>query len=618
MKFYLILLLAILVSCQRNETKKSSNFENSRDSTLITQSFEQASLIKDSSVFYFRRAKEVMLKNGSERCLASYLLLEGKRKLMSGELDSVAFIADSGLRIHFSPENHFFKGKFYNLKANVAGFKRNIYESLDYYTQAEKIFIETNDSNSLAGIYSNIANSYFSLKDYKTALIYSGKAFSLLKTVKEDRIKTNILITHSLALAKNSQLPKALVMQLKADSISNITQDVMAKMTVAIGYAEIYKSTNQLDSARLNYERCIALSKMTGVKHFELMSNVGLLSLYEVSKENSKIIEKADSVIQLAQMMNNLDVIHTSKRIIGRAFAKTGEYEKAFKYLDASYTVYDSTAGVENQKNINELRAKYTFEKNEKEILKQKLMLSEKNEQLQKSRLILVILGLGLFGLISFVFVWRKLNRTKLIQLNLVNDQKIQTAIIDGEENERKRLAYEIHDGIASMITGITYKLASNKTEKEEVIGLLNNLHEDSRKIAHNLMPIDFENQDLYQAIEILCVKMANPKVDVLSMIQTNKLSFSHVKSHLLYRIIQELINNALKHANCQSIFVKIDQENEIQRFTVVDDGIGMSEENITNNFRSIRERVQLLNGSISFKSNDGAGTEVQICVTNE
>lgn len=618
MKFYLILLLAILVSCQRNETKKSSNVENTRDSTLIANSFERASLIKDSSVFYFRQAKEVMQKNGSQRCLASFLLLEGKRNLMSGELDSVAFIADSGLRIPFFPENKFFKGKFYNLKANVAGFKRNIYESLDYYTKAEKVFIETNDSNSLAGIYSNITNSYFSLKDYKTALTYSSKAFNLLKTVQEDRIKTNILITHSLALAKNKQLPKALEMQLKADSISNITQDVMAKMTVAIGYAEIYKSSNQLDSAKLYYERCIVLSKMTGVKHFELMSNVGLLSLYEASQENSKIIEKTDSVIQLAQLMNNLDVIHTSKRIIGRAFAKTGEYEKAFKYLDASYTIYDSTAGVENQKNINELRAKYRFEKSEKEILEQKLLLSNQNEQLQKSRLILVFLGLGVCLLIGFIFIRRKLNRTKIVRMNLENQQKIQTAIIDGEEKERKRLSFEIHDGIASMITGITYKLASNKSEKDEVIGLLNNLHEDSRKIAHNLMPIDFETQNLYQAIENLCAKMSNPKVEVLLMLNGSQLNFSPVKSHLLYRIIQELINNALKHANCQSIFIKIDQEDEIQRFTVVDDGVGMSEESATNNFKSIRERVQLLNGTITFVSKKEQGTEVQICVTNE
>lgn len=618
MKFRLILLVVLLVSCQRNEMKTASNSKNTQDSTLISVNFERASLNKDSSAIYYREAKEVMQKNGSQRCLASYLVLEGKRNLMAGELDSVLFIADSGLRIEYLPENKFFRGKFYNLKANVAGFRRNIYECLDYYTKAEKVFIEAKDSNSLAGIYSNITNSYFSLKDYKTALTYSAKAYKLLKTVQEDRIKTNILITHSLSLAKNKQLPKALLMQLKADSISNITQDVMAKMTVAMGYAEIYKSSNQLDSAKMYYAKCIELSQMTGVKHFELMSNVGLLSLYESSKENAKILEKSDRVLELAQLLNNVDVIHTSKRIIGRAFAENGDYENAFKYLDASYTLYDSTAGIENQRNINELRAKYTLEKNEKEILEQKLLLSTQNEQLQKWRLTLLVLGVGFCVLIGFVLLRRKLNRSKIVRLQLENQQKIQFAIIDGEEKERKRLAFEIHDGIASMITGISYKLSAEHSEKQEVLGLLNNLHEDSRKIAHNLMPIDFETHNLIDALGNLCLKMSNAAVEIILMSKEKQLELSSTKSHLLYRIIQELINNALKHANCRSIFIKIEREPGLLRLAVIDDGIGLQEAHNNRNFKSIRDRIQLLNGTINFVSAKDEGTEVQICITHE
>ena len=618
MKFLLTILLIVLFSCQDNKPENTSLLENSADSTQVAYCFERANLNRDSSAFYYEQAKKVMLKNGSQGCLANFLFLAGKRKLMVNELDSVVFFADSGLRIPFVPENTFYKGKFYNLKANVAGFKRNIYQSLDLYTKAEKVFVETNDSNSLAGIYSNITNSYFSLKDYTSGLEYSTKAYNLLETVQEDRIKTNILITHSLSLAKNHRLSEALIMQLKADSISQITQDAIAKMSVAIGYAEIYKSSNQLDSARVYYRKCIELSRLTGVKHFELMSNVGLLSLYEESNETAQIIEEGENVLLLAKMLNNLDVIQTSKRIISRAYAKNKNYEKAFHYLNDSYQIYDSTAGIENQKNINELRVKYNLAKSEKENLQQKLLLTKQNLVLRKSRLTVIIFVLLFVVLLGFFLVWRKLNQIKSLRENLQNQQKIQSAIIDGEEKERKRLAFEIHDGIASMVTGITYKVESSLSEKVEILGLLNQLHEDSRNIAHNLMPINFLEQNLLEAIATLCAKMSSKEVEVILMTKEKTIDLGSEKSHLLYRILQELINNALKHANCNSIFVKIEINAETVRFAVEDDGQGLTEENVKNGFVSIRERVKLLKGTLLIHENKTEGTEIEITLVND
>jgi two-component system NarL family sensor kinase len=615
MKLNLVILLAFVCSCQQPNKKNASAIETSKDSTTISLNFEKASATKDSSIFYLSQAKEVMLKNGSQRCLATLLFLEGKQQLMLSHLDSANQIADSGLRIQFLPENRFFKGKFYNIKGNVAGFKREIYQSLEYYTAAEKVFITAKDSNSLAGIYSNITNTYFSLKDYKTGLEYSSKAYQLLPNVQENRIKTNILITYAIALTKNQQFSKALTIQKKADSISTLTNDVIVKMAVAIGYAELYKETKQYKLSEKYYKDCILLSKETGIKHFELMSNVGLLSLYETTHKNSIIIEKSDSVIRLAQQLNNVDVLHTTQRIIGRAYAKNDNFKKAFYNLDASYTLYDSTSGIQNQKNINELRVKYKVQKSEKEALQQSYFLAKQKAQLREDRILLVILLLLFGALLLFIVLRKKLNKAKLDQLILKNDQNITNALIEGEEKERMRIAFEIHDGIASMVTGISYKIASERRENAEILALLSDLHEESRKISHNLMPIDFEEINIITALNSLCQKNSSNEVEIFLMTEEKTLKFSIQKCHILYRIIQELINNALKYSGCKSIFVKIENKLDVIYFSVEDDGIGIEDEKSKNGLKSIRKRVEILDGKLTIESEPFAGTKIEIAV---
>jgi two-component system, NarL family, sensor kinase len=605
--------LVLIFSCQENIQKSVSEVQNTQDSTAIAINYEKASKNKDSNQYYLDAAKKVMLKNGGQRCLVSLLFLEGKRELMGSKLDAVTQIADSGLRINLSHENKLFKGKFYNLKGNVAGFKRNVYQSLEYYTEAEKIFLETKEWGALAGIYSNITNAYFSLKDYKTGLEYSSKAYNLKKFVQEDRIRTNITIIHALALTKNNRFEKALKIQLEADSISNITNDIVTKLSVAIGYAEIYKATNKFELASLNYEKCIALSKVSGIKHFELMSNIGLLSLYEQKNENNKLLQNADSTILLAKSLNNVDVLHTTQRIIGRAHAKNNNFQKAFENLNASYMLYDSTSGVENQKNINELRVKYKVEKSEKDRLKQNLLFAKQKEQLQKSRILLGLLGILLVGLFSVIFVRRKLNKARVYQLNLENNQRIQKALIDGEEKERLRLAHEIHDGIASMLTGITYKISGDQSEKSEILDLLKSLHEDTRKIAHNMMPIDFKKTNLGMALQQLCEKMTSSEIEVLMAGIREKFDISVQKSYVIYRTVQELVNNALKHAQCKTVFVKmVKLQNEVI-LSVEDDGIGITESQKQNGLTNIKERIQLLQGVLKIEGSENKGTIVEI-----
>lgn len=610
----IIPLLGLFVACTNQ--KMVSTVEKDRvDSTKISELYANA-LLKSDSNFYFRNeAKAIMLKNGSIKCRANLLFLEGKNYLYASKLDSVSYIADSGLRIPYTKADLGYKGKFYNLKGNVAGYRRNIYQSLDYYTKAEKVFLAVGDSNALAGIYSNMANTYFSLKDYSSALDYSSKAYALLDNVLEERIKTNIISIHAIALNKTANYKQALIVEKQADSIASRTNDLAARFAVTIGYAEIYKSAQQIDSAVKYYQLGIELGEKTGIKQFELVSRVGLLSIYEDTKRFDQIVQVADTIINLANELNNVDVLHTAKRIIGRAYAQTNDYPTAFQYLNESYNLYDATAGVENQKNINELRVKYQAEKSERAILKQQFLLAKQQTQLREWQLGIVLIVIVFAILVLVLLFKRRLSKANLERFELEKQQELTIALLKGEEQERTRIAFEIHDGIAAMVTGISYKLSAEEDSKLEVIELLKVLQDDSRKIAHNLMPIDFEKKQLKEVVTNLCASMSTPQIEIIAIVNQESLALNNQKSHLIYRIIQELINNALKHAACKTIFVKFEQTMNSLSVSIEDDGIGMPKLLIESGLKSLKERVRVLNGKLSIESIEQEGTTVKITV---
>jgi signal transduction histidine kinase len=609
---FILLPIAILFSCKQNVVQDMSYASTMQDSIDIATLFANRKLNKDSSEIYLSQAQALASKSIKNKAI--FLGLLGKEMILLGQLDSANSIADKGLQLNYEPYSRGLKGKFYNIKGNVAGLKKQLYQSIDYYLQAEKIYESVADSAALAGINSNVANSYFSLKDYPSAHQYATKAYALLPSVKESNIASNIITTYALSLIKIGKNKDALPIVQKADSLAEASQNKMAKITATIGFAEVYKSEMLFDSAIVYYNKCIALSKELGVKHFELMSAMGLLSLYEEQGNSNKIIQLAEPTIALANQMQNVDVLHTAKRIAGRALGKNGQYQKGFKMLSESYALYDSVAGVENQKNINELLVKYDAEKNEKEILNQNLLLAKQETKLRNRQLIILGLVLGLSILLVVYFYVRKLNKERLIRLEIEKQKKIGDAYIYGEQKERTRLAFEIHDGIASMLTGISYKLRAADANKEEVLNLLTGLHEDTRRISHSLMPIDFEQKNLIEAVSNLCERMTNKEIEIIFFASKPIIGLDNQKSLLLYRVIQELINNALKYAQCKSIFVRIEnKEQNLIEICVEDDGVGLSGSLIQNGLKSIKERIKSLGARLLIESEKEGGTAVKI-----
>jgi PAS domain S-box-containing protein len=203
-------------------------------------------------------------------------------------------------------------------------------------------------------------------------------------------------------------------------------------------------------------------------------------------------------------------------------------------------------------------------------------------------------------------------------------------AILQGEEQERMRFSQELHDGLGQQLQTILfrYALIAKKLKKEifpseETIDylthLLNEAAEETRAISHNLSPLILEKHSLPEALTLFCERLKNEKTP---SIELSLHSLPHnipalIKANL-YRIAQELVQNAIKHAKAQKIHVYLDFHQNKILLLVKDDGVGLpenwdSKKESGIGLKNIRTRAELLGGNISIYSTFRAGCAILI-----
>ncbi|MCD0472192.1 sensor histidine kinase [Flavobacterium sp. JAS] len=252
-----------------------------------------------------------------------------------------------------------------------------------------------------------------------------------------------------------------------------------------------------------------------------------------------------------------------------------------------------------------------------------------------EKELIAIILYISLFfivvavGLIIFFYFSRK----KIIQKELekkdliLQYQKDQLhAIIVTQEEERKRIAQDLHDDISSKLNIVSlnsHLLTSPNLTDSETIEITNNIIaltakalENSRKIAHNLFPPVFEKFGLSAGVEELCEEFESSKA--IKTYYKNEIDFDEreIDRHLhVFRILQELMNNSLRHGKASEIWIAFSTINGIDTCNYEDNGVGFDSKSVENQkglgMKNIDSRVSFLNGTIKINSEVGKGMAV-------
>lgn len=356
-------------------------------------------------------------------------------------------------------------------------------------------------------------------------------------------------------------------------------------------------------------------------------------ALYQLKQYSASIQTLQEALQKLKTTGGHLrnEVVEAYK-ILADDFEAMNNYQQALHNKNIYITLKDSLTQKEKVDMISRLEIRYRIAEKNKELAQQRFAILEAGNKIkQKNIFIIGVLVLFVF-LAILLMMWRKRNmhKQRLQQQNIENlQQKIKierlNATIAGEEKERTRIARELHDGIGGLLTGAKMSFEFFKQnvqpehEKEFQIGLkfLEDAGAELRQAAKNLMPQILLQDGLVKAVQAFCESISKRNNIVIhSQFLGEK---KHIDSHLeltIYRIIQELVHNIVKHAAAKNAIVQINfHTDEGISITVEDDGIGFNIANISNQnkggmgLKNIEERIKESGGKLDITSEEGQGT---------
>lgn len=238
------------------------------------------------------------------------------------------------------------------------------------------------------------------------------------------------------------------------------------------------------------------------------------------------------------------------------------------------------------------------------------------------------------FMIMAFVvIIFFYYSRKKIIQkeiekkdLEILHQKEQLFAVITTQEEERKRIAQDLHDDISSKLNIVSlnsYLLtSSNLTDLEtkeitdNIINLTAKALDNSRKIAHNLLPPVLDKFGLHAGIEELCEEFESSKT--VKVFYQNKIEFDEKDKDInlhVFRILQELMNNSLRHGKATEISIVFEDVKGAKTCIYNDNGIGFDSKNAENQkglgMKNINSRISYINGTINVSSEIGKGIKV-------
>lgn len=516
----------------------------------------------------------------------------------------------------------------YYEKGVIYSQQGNLEESLKQFYAANNLSEKVGNQDMLSNISNSIGLVYIDLEKYQEAENYFKSSLNIKKElgVTSEELGDTF---NSLASALKNQnkfnqaleyFDKALQNYKANDSEYGIS---IASFNKALIYNEqgefrkalplLHLAYDKQKSNGFNTELILTIASLAEA-HFEL----GNYQLSEaLLNEGLKLDIESKSAAQ--DLYFELYRVNSKKR----------QYQDALNFHEI-YTRYkDSIYNEENIKSINLLQKQFETEKKDKEIAEQELELErQENELQQQNTRMTYISGLSIFFLLAALLIWlvfhqrQKRKNQELIALKQEYQIKSLESLIAGEEKERFRIATELHDGVNGDLSAIKHKLNAlqeySTNTINEVIGMLDKSCDQVRAISHNLVPPALEKFDLRTATADYCLEM--------NTIHQPKISFQYVGEQVvlpknvevnLFRIIQELVTNSVKHAGAKEINVQLSMLDNMLQLTVEDDGKGYDPENTASEgigLGNIKYRVDYLKGELDVSSND-QGTYVNILI---
>lgn len=564
-----------------------------------------------------------------DRSLLKILDKKGRYYLLRGQYDSVIAVGRRGVTISAKDSNLVNLGAFTNLIGTGEYQKGNNSEAAKRFIQAAGYIESAGDTLRVAILKSNVGNIYLQMKDYESAKELIKDAYLILKQYGDSN---RMLLVLSMLALNQLHLEDTTSAKSNAQLAYNLSRSsgndrAMARAAGVLG--DIYNEQQRYDSSIYYFNETLKLSEPMSVDYNIRVAKLGLIRGYLNLGEYRNAEQIAKGLKNLIDKNGSPEDKQKFYRLYADILGVKGRYRDAYNSLNIAYELQNTVAGAESKKIVNEIRTKYETEKKDRKLAENQLELQSKEAELSKHNLYLLLLAIFVAALMLAIILVRMRSRHKIQRLNEQKRLQVLRAQVAGEEKERKRIARELHDGIASELAVIKMNLENmsdilpdkeNAGQLKLLADIAVNAHRETRRISHNLYPVQLINKGVINAIKdyLEGLPVDANKIET-HIVGDSEVKLSLEKQLLVFRLIQELTGNALKHSNAENILVDMSVSDELINMTVEDDGTGIAADKKEDpaSFTTIKENILVLEGSYDISSKIDSGTSIMISIPN-
>lgn len=611
-----ILLLVLMLACNKSGTEQNrGNIINSKDSAHIVGAFAPPFTNADSVY--------TSLKNnfGKNQAVMDLLNLNyAKALILTGRLGKAdTLITAATLRPGFDTLS-LANARYANLSAAIQAYKQNQEGAMGYYKKAIQLFEKHNDHKSAASVNFNIANIFLSRLNYPMAYQYSTQATKEFKAANDTLYYSSALAINAVTAIMLGKEEEAQTAAKQAEELSLHYKNPLGMAMAGYALGEIAMYHKQYDTAIGQFNKVIPLAQQLQQVTVTAAAYASLVKAYLQNKNYDLAIAEGKKAIEFSDKFRYKDVAYALNRYISQAYQQKGDEHSALRYMRMADEHFRDEVISNDRRVMGELLVQYEAEKKDKQLAEQQLQIQKKNTAIRSW---LIIGGLLLLGSIFYLYQSRKSQKQKLALLRHENENAVLKAIMNSEERERRNISSTLHDSVAAKLGAAKMSLQSipflaqeTQTEQlEKTAQLISNIHADVRSIAHNLLPVTLEKEGLAAAIaefvaeinhlNVLDIKVENHLSAGFSLPQRNEL--------VLYRIVQELVNNIVQHAKATQATVCLSNDNQQLQVQVADNGIGLVENQENQGLYSIRERISTIGGTFNIESKTQQGAVARL-----
>ncbi len=510
----------------------------------------------------------------------------------------------------------------------VAFYLKGKYDvAAQYYYASIAILEKANEQRKLALSYNELAKLYRKTRDLDRALENYNKAEDIFRQLKDTGGTAMILNESGVVFEYRGHYDEAIGRYSSAMNLAESINDSLSVSYSLSNIAGVYVIQNKFGEAEKKLLQAMEIRRSMNDRFATALTYTDLGAAMNAKGDYSKAAQYLLESNKIAEQMKYPELQANNYSELASVAQKQGNYQKAYEYFQKKTWLRDSLFNIDKTKQIEEVNARFESVKKEQKI----------EQQLHRIRLQnFLFAGIAALALLAGLLVYSQYKRNRLRQetkmkTELMRQQEMAVkAVMEAEENERQRIARELHDGVGQMMSAAKMNLSAFESELnftnggqkqsfEKIMQLVDESCKEVRTVSHIMMPNSLLKNGLVAAVRDFTEKLDKKTLQVHLYTEGLEERPDFNIESVLYRVLQECVTNVIKHANASALDISIVRDKDGITATIEDNGQGF-DINDKEKFEGIGlpniiSRIEWLKGTVDFDSSPGRGTVVALHV---